>query len=239
MRVSWPVLFLCWFIISCNDCDDCGPISNEPTFTLKLFNIDSVAMLQDSIDKNDTTKLIIDTLLMDISGLINHYQDSLDALDTLEGDFSMDSLRFQSKIDSLTREDSLFTSESDALDTVNMSLNIVTSELLSGLFPLDQVVNAESGSTKPFEEVQTDYQIPLNMNADVSNYDLFFNNRVFNLQIGYDRLQLLDQVSRVRIIAENISIISFDPKIDSISDPPICGSSDCSSENEVTIEIYF
>ncbi len=239
MRVSWPVLFLCLFIISCNECDDCGPLRNEPTFTLKLFSIDSVVVLQDSIDKNDTTRLTIDTVLMDISGMVDHYQDSLDALDTLEGDFSTDSLRFQNKIDSLILEDSLFTLESNELDTINMNLNIVISELQSGLFPLDQVVNAETGNTKPFEEVQTDYQIPLNMNADVSNYDLFFNKQVFNLQIGYGRLQRLDQVSRVRIIAENISIISFDPKIDSISDPPICGSSDCSSENEVTIEIYF
>lgn len=237
-RQLFPFVFglfmLAW---ACTENDD-ELFMNDPIVDVQVFNIDSLVKVNDTLKVvtdslsglTDTLKILNDssTVLRDsvsaLTVLIDGGQTDLeDQKTTLEGILS----GFTTTITSLTKSDSI-------LKVSSTHWTSVASTIESGRLLVSVITNAVNSRQITFTDSATVYNLPLSMTVDSSAFVLQVADMNFELTLGYERTQVLDEKERIEVEASGIKVLRHTFDSTSVN----CATSSC-IDNATVVKLYF
>jgi len=215
MRIISDILLLttCLSLLclaSCGD-DELEVDTITPTVKAKFINGDSLQKVK--------------TLITEINAEITAIDDSVAALETLidegdETDYTENFLSLDEKRDELTTEKSSVTKIKTTIESGDVFI-----QKISGTGAIGEIT---------FTDSSTSYSLPLNVNADISDFLIQINDTEYGVSLSYERDTLLKE-GFIAIEANQIKLIEFSA-FDSVKFP--CDTLNCKSY-EASATLYF
>ncbi len=242
-------------IVAIAACTEDDPyVENDPYLKAVFYNMDSLkkeggvndtlSVVSDSIDiladtlkyVSDSASVLADSLFILNDSINNGGDDSLqDILDELLKQQQI----MQGLFEDYTELDSVMKASEDYWDDVSATI-------LSGEVQILSITNRNNGLVVEYEDSATFWNLPLDMNADVSNLLIHLGSEEdskfdveFNLDIEYERVISTDEYGNVIVDPFGFTesgIVYSNPPVDSLE--LNCKSSEC-LESETSIYIYF
>ncbi len=212
-------IFITLIIVGCEPCDDCGPVNNSPYFNLSIFNKTYYKSLKYDSCQFEIKLANIDTLITELETAIE-----IDSMDMR--------VVFQERIDSLLREDSVY---SDSLVIINTFISDVQDRLISieSVNDINNLFKREGDET----DSATSFRFPLNANSTESAYEIKIGNsdieRSFSVSYSLEDTVINNRITKS---AKNLQIIG-ESDFDSISGPFGCEPVINCSSNQLNIYV--
>lgn len=236
MKNIFPVLFLIAVVFSCSDEKEL--FFNEPNVKVQFYNIDSLLKLEDSIAIIDDSIIFIafyDSIWNDSISILNDTINSLTILiDSGQIDLEPIKIQIEENRVVLLSNDSIYTEKDRLLDSIRAIIITRRLDVTSGKMLLTSLQNTKNSEFLNYTDSMYSYSIPLSMNSDITSYNLEIDNKIYQLEFEYKRINKEDEKSRITITAYNIEILQH--TFDSIN--VICNTSLCEND-DLSIQIYF
>ncbi len=208
MKHIFPIIFVLTIVLSCSEEEE-GSFFYEPTVEVQFFNIDSLVIVDGSLaDIKDTISALTDTLKYwnDSIKVLNDTISKISILiDSGQSELSDKKLIFEQYLELFSSNVVTFTKVDSVMDVKNASLKGIKSDIESGLMLLSSIQNAQNGKTRTYQDSTEFYYFPMDMNADSSSYTLEIAGMSYNLALDYQRVNDVDEKSRVIVTAFDIS----------------------------------
>lgn len=224
-------------LYSCQSCDDCGPLQKEPAITFKFINQDSLTIVQENLLALNAGIEDINSSLETITGEIQFYNDSIQALDRLitDGDINLEDLRnsLEAKTDSLQ---TTFTDFQNLrlVEEEKVNILLVTeNDIENGRIKIDSLTSTITETSFNFgTDSLESFRFPLSINDDSTTYGIFIDGIKYELSLEYERNFNEDEKSRIEVVVSNIKIDSH-TFIEAVNSCEVCIS------NETSITVSF
>lgn len=171
---------------------------------------------------NNDSLAAVDSLIIDYDTLISRIGAKLDSLDSLDL-----TAEIQTQIDSLELEEDLARDE-------RSDINAIKNIILRGLLQIDFVTGIGNFDNITYEDSLSTYQLPLNVNADSSEFLIRILDKTMSLFFTYKRDTFFTE-GRIIIEADSVKLRSFKGADSVIYN---CDNVNCKSY-EARATIYF
>lgn len=200
-------------LAGCSECEDCDTEVSAPRTSFVFINQTSLNTLEPDLETVETqlAELVaeasllnaqvftLDSLLDSLTaridrGVVSITQDSLDNLNT--------------SIEQMTLDLATNTTEQTTLNTEKSNLESTIATIESGKILVDTVFNLATGTGIIFTDSATVYQLPLDPNFNEITYRFSIADQQYQLSLTYDLTTTLDARRKVRVLAENIQVVT-------------------------------
>ena len=234
------VLLMTLLILSdCEECNDCDGFISEPTASFTFIDEDSLYWIEDNLQVMTDSLLYTDSVYGQLSLISEYLKDSLIILtDSIEngGLLEAEQLRTTDQmilIDSLIFTNvgyqSYYTTEID-------KLNIIKTTLVSGNVLVDTVFNLFNNQYQVFEELTSQYFIPLNYNDSLSSLAFSIAGHLYFINLHHTNKWMLDVRGNASVSISQIDTIPYSHNFANILIN--CENKSCQA-NEIVFTCYY
>lgn len=179
-------MFIFFALASCDTCQDCGPLDNEPSVRIKLINADSIRIVSNILTEN---QLAVES---------NNHE-----LASIEARLEEAGLEDQERTELELRRDAIL-AENQVLNELIAGITPVLAALRRGFVRIDTLYSPGGLRGISFRR-DSSFIIPLRPDADFSTLIFGFNNRRDTLTLHYQRKDSLMN-DRLRIFSSHLSL---------------------------------
>tara|TARA_B110000046_G_scaffold168788_1_gene187422 strand:+ start:49 stop:744 length:696 start_codon:yes stop_codon:yes gene_type:complete len=223
----------------CNECEDCDGFISEPTASFNFIDADSLLWAENNLESLTDSLLYTDSVSDYLSLISDYLEDSLTILiDSIEngGPLEAEQLLITDQIvwvDSLI----LINGENEVYYTAEIdTLNEIKTALISGNVLVDTVFNLFNDQYQVFEELASQYEIPLNYNDSLSSLGFSIAGHLYFINLQHANEWVIDVRGNARVSLSQIDTV---PSAHNFANINIqCENSSCKA-NETVFTCYF
>jgi len=230
----FPFFFLIFLKVSC--AEDTKVFFNDPILKIRFINADSLKKANDSLDITNNYISGAGEAIVYFNSSLNVLADSIGELnDSIENgrtdyiEIRDGLIELESKLTSLL---ALMTENSSILTQIKSELSETIDIIESGNVQVTSIKNIDNNAVQTYSDSATTYNLPLSMNSNASNFAIEIVGITYNLQVEYEKEEVVDEKRRIKIMVSNVNVTNH-TGFDSTS----CQSLNC--ENETPIKLYF
>ena len=223
----------------CEECNDCDGFISEPTASFTFIDGDSLLWVEDNLQMMTDSLLYTDSVSDQLSLISDYLKDSLIILiDSIEngGLLEIEQLRITDQIiliDSLIFTNvgyqSYYTTEID-------KLNIIKTALVGGNVLVDTVFNLFNNQYQVFEELTSQYFIPLNYNDSLSSLAFSITGHLYFINLHHTNEWVIDARGNASVSISQIDTIPYSHNFANIIIQ--CENKSCKA-NEIVFTCYY
>lgn len=233
------VLLISMAIYACEEEDDF--VEDDPTIEVVFYNMDSLVQVEYILDSvSDSLDILTDTLIYfsDSADIVSDSvlivsATSVDGnLDELEAALQEELERLNVLYDEFEEDDSVMSASEDYWTAVETAINngeVVISRITNK-------INLESITYDQETDTASAWNIPLDMNADMTSIELKLGDEVFELNVEYSRFISANEFGEVSFTAFGFSEDNITSTFDSLELD--CNTTKC-LDSEASISVYF
>jgi hypothetical protein len=122
----------------------------------------------------------------------------------------------------------------DSISGIVSEWQEIRTKVQTGLILIDTILNNFSGNFLTFEDSMEVFRAPLNINENVSSYQIIFGSSSHLLELAHENEELVNTQSNVIVMISDIEILQH--SFDSVNIS--CQTPECNG-NEVTVRCFF
>ena len=179
----------------CNECDDCDGFISEPTASFAFIDADSLVWVEDNLEVMTDSLLFTDSVSDQLSLISEFLEDSLTILnDSIENGGLLEAEQLLITDQIILIDSLIFINEEyDAYYTTEIdTLNIIKTALVSGNVLVDTVFNLFNNQYQMFEELISQYEIPLNYNDSLSSLGFSIAGHLYFINLHHTNEWVID-----------------------------------------------
>ena len=234
------LLLITLLILShCDECDDCDGVISEPTASFAFIDSDSLLWIKNNLELLTDSLLYTDSVSDQLSLISDYFEDSLTILTDSIGNGGLLKAEQNLIIDQIVWIDSLIfiNEEYDAYYTTEIdTLNIIKTALVSGNALVDTVFNLFNNQYQVFEDIATQYEIPLNYNDSLSSLGFSIAGHPYFINLHHTNEWMIDMRGNASVSISKIDTVAFAHNFSNIIIQ--CENSSCKS-NEIVFTCYY
>lgn len=234
------VLLMTLTILShCDECNDCDGFISEPTASFTFIDADSLLWIEENLEAMIDSLLYTDSVSHQLSLISDYLEDSLTILtDSIENGGLLEAEQLLIT-DQIILIDSLIfiNRESDVYYTTEIdTLNIIKTALVSGNVLLDTVINLFNDQFQVFEELTSQYEIPLNYNDSLSSLGFSIADDLYFINLHHANEWVIDVRGNASVSISQIDTVASAHNFANIIIQ--CENSSCKA-NEIVFTCYY
>ncbi|GEM_PF-822272 len=223
----------------CNECDDCDGFISEPTASFAFIDADSLVWVEDNLEVMTDSLLFTDSVSDQLSLISEFLEDSLTILnDSIENGGLLEAEQLLITDQIILIDSLIFINEEyDAYYTTEIdTLNIIKTALVSGNVLVDTVFNLFNNQYQMFEELISQYEIPLNYNDSLSSLGFSIAGHLYFINLHHTNEWVIDVRGNASVSISKIDTVASAHNFANIIIQ--CENSSCKA-NEIVFTCYY
>jgi len=234
------LLLITLLILShCDECDDCDGVISEPTASFAFIDSDSLLWIKNNLELLTDSLLYTDSVSDQLSLISDYFEDSLTILTDSIGNGGLLEAELNLITDQIVWVDRLIfiNEEYDAYYRTEIdTLNMIKTTLISGNVLVDTVFNLFNNQYQVFENIATQYEIPLNYNDSLSSLGFSIAGHPYFINLHHTNEWMIDMRGNASVSISKIDTVAFAHNFSNIIIQ--CENSSCKS-NEIVFTCYY
>ncbi|MDG1105841.1 MAG: hypothetical protein P8N26_06725 [Cyclobacteriaceae bacterium] len=234
------LLLITLLILShCDECDDCDGLISEPTASFAFIDSDSLLWVKNNLELLTDSLLYTDSVSDHLSLISDYLEDSLTILTDSIGNGGLLEAEQNLITDQIVWVDRLIfiNEEYDAYYRTEIdTLNMIKTTLISGNVLVDTVFNLFNNQYQVFENIATQYEIPLNYNDSLSSLGFSIAGHPYFINLHHTNEWMIDMRGNASVSISKIDTVAFAHNFTNIIIQ--CENSSCKS-NEIVFTCYY
>ena len=234
------LLLITLLILShCDECDDCDGFISEPTASFAFIDSDSLLWVKKNLELLTDSLLYTDSVSDQLSLISDYLEDSLTILTDSIGNGGLLEAEQNLITDQIVWVDRLIfiNEEYDAYYRTEIdTLNMIKTTLISGNVLVDTVFNLFNNQYQVFEDIATQYEIPLNYNDSLSSLGFSIAGHPYFINLHHTNEWMIDMRGNASVSISKIDTVAFAHNFTNIIIQ--CENSSCKS-NEIVFTCYY
>jgi len=234
------LLLITLLILShCDECDDCDGVISEPTASFAFIDSDSLLWIKNNLELLTDSLLYTDSVSDQLSLISDYFEDSLTILTDSIGNGGLLEAEQNLITDQIVWVDRLIfiNEEYDAYYRTEIdTLNMIKTTLISGNVLVDTVFNLFNNQYQVFEDIATQYEIPLNYNDSLSSLGFSIAGHPYFINLHHTNEWMIDMRGNASVSISKIDTVAFAHNFSNIIIQ--CENSSCKS-NEIVFTCYY
>jgi len=234
------LLLITLLILShCDECDDCDGVISEPTASFAFIDSDSLLWIKNNLELLTDSLLYTDSVSDQLSLISDYFEDSLTILTDSIGNGGLLEAELNLITDQIVWVDRLIfiNEEYDAYYRTEIdTLNMIKTTLISGNVLVDTVFNLFNNQYQVFEDIATQYEIPLNYNDSLSSLGFSIAGHPYFINLHHTNEWMIDMRGNASVSISKIDTVAFAHNFSNIIIQ--CENSSCKS-NEIVFTCYY
>ena len=234
------LLLITLLILShCDECDDCDGLISEPTASFAFIDSDSLLWVKNNLELLTDSLLYTDSVSDQLSLISDYLEDSLTILTDSIGNGGLLEAEQNLITDQIVWVDRLIfiNEEYDAYYRTEIdTLNMIKTTLISGNVLVDTVFNLFNNQYQVFENIATQYEIPLNYNDSLSSLGFSIAGHPYFINLHHTNEWMIDMRGNASVSISKIDTVAFAHNFTNIIIQ--CENSSCKS-NEIVFTCYY
>ena len=234
------LLLITLLILShCDECDDCDGVISEPTASFAFIDSDSLLWIKNNLELLTDSLLYTDSVSDQLSLISDYFEDSLTILTDSIGNGGLLEAEQNLITDQIVWVDRLIfiNEEYDAYYRTEIdTLNMIKTTLISGNVLVDTVFNLFNNQYQVFEDIATQYEIPLNYNDSLSSLGFSIAGHPYFINLHHTNEWMIDMRGNASVSISKIDTVAFAHNFTNIIIQ--CENSSCKS-NEIVFTCYY
>ena len=234
------LLLITLLILShCDECDDCDGLISEPTASFAFIDSDSLLWVKNNLELLTDSLLYTDSVSDQLSLISDYLEDSLTILTDSIGNGGLLEAEQNLITDQIVWVDRLIfiNEEYDAYYRTEIdTLNMIKTTLISGNVLVDTVFNLFNNQYQVFEDIATQYEIPLNYNDSLSSLGFSIAGHPYFINLHHTNEWMIDMRGNASVSISKIDTVAFAHNFTNIIIQ--CENSSCKS-NEIVFTCYY
>ena len=234
------VLLITLLMLShCEKCDDCDGLISEPTASFAFIDSDSLLWVKNNLELLTDSLLYTDSVSDQLSLISDYLEDSLTILTDSIGNGGLLEAEQNLITDQIVWVDRLIfiNEEYDAYYRTEIdTLNMIKTTLISGNVLVDTVFNLFNNQYQVFEDIATQYEIPLNYNDSLSSLGFSIAGHPYFINLHHTNEWMIDMRGNASVSISKIDTVAFAHNFTNIIIQ--CENSSCKS-NEIVFTCYY
>jgi len=223
----------------CDECDDCDGFISEPTASFAFIDADSLVWVEDNLEVMTDSLLFTDSVSDQLSLISEFLEDSLTILnDSIENGGLLEAEQLLITDQIILIDSLIFINEEyDAYYTTEIdTLNIIKTALVSGNVLVDTVFNLFNNQYQMFEELISQYEIPLNYNDSLSSLGFSIAGHLYFINLHHTNEWVIDVRGNASVSISKIDTVASAHNFANIIIQ--CENSSCKA-NEIVFTCYY
>jgi len=223
----------------CDECDDCDGLISEPTASFAFIDSDSLLWVKNNLELLTDSLLYTDSVSDQLSLISDYLEDSLTILTDSIGNGGLLEAEQNLITDQIVWVDRLIfiNEEYDAYYRTEIdTLNMIKTTLISGNVLVDTVFNLFNNQYQVFENIATQYEIPLNYNDSLSSLGFSIAGHPYFINLHHTNEWMIDMRGNASVSISKIDTVAFAHNFTNIIIQ--CENSSCKS-NEIVFTCYY
>jgi len=223
----------------CNECDDCDGFISEPTASFAFIDADSLVWVEDNLEVMTDSLLFTDSVSDQLSLISEFLEDSLTILnDSIENGGLLEAEQLLITDQIILIDSLIFINEEyNAYYTTEIdTLNIIKTALVSGNVLVDTVFNLFNNQYQIFEELISQYEIPLNYNDSLSSLGFSIAGHLYFINLHHTNEWVIDVRGNASVSISKIDTVASAHNFANIIIQ--CENSSCKA-NEIVFTCYY
>lgn len=223
----------------CDECDDCDGFISEPTASFAFIDADSLVWVEDNLEVMTDSLLFTDSVSDQLSLISEFLEDSLTILnDSIENGGLLEAEQLLITDQIILIDSLIFINEEyDAYYTTEIdTLNIIKTALVSGNVLVDTVFNLFNNQYQIFEELISQYEIPLNYNDSLSSLGFSIAGHLYFINLHHTNEWVIDVRGNASVSISKIDTVASAHNFANIIIQ--CENSSCKA-NEIVFTCYY
>jgi hypothetical protein len=223
----------------CDECDDCDGFISEPTASFAFIDADSLVWVEDNLEVMTDSLLFTDSVSDQLSLISEFLEDSLTILnDSIENGGLLEAEQLLITDQIILIDSLIFINEEyDAYYTTEIdTLNIIKTALVSGNVLVDTVFNLFNNQYQMFEELISQYEIPLNYNDSLSSLGFSIAGHLYFINLHHTNEWVIDVRGNASVSISKIDTVAAAHNFANIIIQ--CENSSCKA-NEIVFTCYY
>ena len=234
------LLLITLLILShCDECNDCDGLISEPTASFAFIDSDSLLWVKNNLELLTDSLLYTDSVSDHLSLISDYLEDSLTILTDSIGNGGLLEAEQNLITDQIVWVDRLIfiNEEYDAYYRTEIdTLNMIKTTLISGNVLVDTVFNLFNNQYQVFENIATQYEIPLNYNDSLSSLGFSIAGHPYFINLHHTNEWMIDMRGNASVSISKIDTVAFAHNFTNIIIQ--CENSSCKS-NEIVFTCYY